>query len=148
MSNGSYSHNQIILEKENTELVARLTKLQQEKWALEERMNNILLTIEKLESELDIKQKIISFYCMDRRSNEPPNKHQNSTGDKFTVKNLVDFIKDKSDDNLKEINRKLQRMLEEMLTKVMSNRVPLIVKIRTRFLCGLHFSINYIRFND
>lgn len=118
MTNGFYSHNQI-LEKENTELVSRLTKLQQEKWALEEKVNNILLTIEKLEGELDVKQKIISFYCMERRAEPPIKHHSSNSSEKFTVKKVVDFIKDKTDDNLKEINRKLQRMLEETLTKNM-----------------------------
>lgn len=42
-----------------------------------------------------------------------------STTDKLTVKRLVDFIKDKGDENLKEINRRMQRMLEETLTKNM-----------------------------
>ena len=38
---------------------------------------------------------------------------------KLTVKRVVDFIKDKGDENLREINRKIQRMLEETLTKNM-----------------------------
>lgn len=102
----------------NRELLARLGKIQQEKWELEEKVNQILLTIEKLETELDIKQKLIAFYCMERRA-EPPIKQNSNMSDKFTVKKVVDFIKDKGDDNLKEINRKLQRMLEETLTKNM-----------------------------
>lgn len=83
-------------------------------------MNNILLTIQKLENELDAKQRIISYYCMSGRA-EPPARPQNSNvSEKFTVKKVVDnFIKDKDSNNLKEINRKLQRMLEETLTKNM-----------------------------
>lgn len=42
-----------------------------------------------------------------------------STPEKLTVKRLVDFIKDKGDENLKEMNRRMQRMLEETLTKNM-----------------------------
>lgn len=107
-----------LLEKENTELLSRLGKLQSEKWELEEKVNNILLAIQKLENDLAAKQRIISYYCMERRA-EPPIKPANSTvSEKFTVKKVVDnFIKDKDSDNLKEINRKLQRMLEELLTK-------------------------------
>ena len=109
-----------LLEKENTELLSRLGKLQTEKWELEEKVNGILLTIQKLENELDAKQRIISYYCMERRA-EPPVKQSNSNvSEKFTVKKVVDnFMKDRDSDNLKEINRKLQRMLEETLTKNM-----------------------------
>lgn len=86
-------------------------------------MNQILLSIQKLENELDAKQQIISFYCMERRA-EPPARQTSSTGsEKFTVKKVVDnfhhFIKDKDSENLKEINRKLRRVLEETLTKNM-----------------------------
>lgn len=100
--------------------------MQQEKWSLEEKMNSILLTVEKLENDLEVKQKIISHYLMERRQSEPI-KHQNSN-DKFTVKKVVDFIKDKESDNLKEINRKLQRMLEEVLIKNMhlQNNIELL----------------------
>lgn len=40
--------------------------------------------------------------------------------DKITVKKLVDFIKDKGDDTIKDDVRKTQRMLEEMLTRNMN----------------------------
>ena len=39
--------------------------------------------------------------------------------EKMTLKRVVDFVKDRGDENLKDINRKLQRMLEETLTKNM-----------------------------
>lgn len=39
--------------------------------------------------------------------------------EKITLKRVVDFVKDKGDENLRDINRKLQRMLEETLTKNM-----------------------------
>ena len=38
---------------------------------------------------------------------------------KITLKRVMDFVKDKGDENVKEINRKLQHMLEETLTKNM-----------------------------
>ena len=38
---------------------------------------------------------------------------------KITLKRVMDFVKDKGDENAKEINRKLQHMLEETLTKNM-----------------------------
>ena len=38
---------------------------------------------------------------------------------KITLKRVMDFVKDKGDENAKEINKKLQHMLEETLTKNM-----------------------------
>jgi len=61
------------------------------------------------------KTAIIQYYCMEGR----PEPHSHSPADKLTVKKLVDFIKDKGDENLKEVVRKTHRMLEEMLTKNM-----------------------------
>ncbi len=40
-------------------------------------------------------------------------------GERMTFKRVMDFVKDKGDQNLREINQKLQRMLEETLTKNM-----------------------------
>jgi len=37
----------------------------------------------------------------------------------LTLKRVVDFVKDKGDENLRDINRKMQRVLEETLTKNM-----------------------------
>ena len=45
-------------------------------------------------------------------------KESNST-EKLSLKRVVDFMTDRGDDNLKEINKKLQRMVEETLTKNM-----------------------------
>jgi len=39
--------------------------------------------------------------------------------ERMTLKRVVDFVKDKGDENLKDMNRRLQRMLEETLTKNM-----------------------------
>jgi len=42
------------------------------------------------------------------------------SNDKMTpLKRVVDFVIDKGDDGVKDINRKLQRVLEETLTKNM-----------------------------
>ena len=38
---------------------------------------------------------------------------------KISLKRVMDFVKDKGDENAREINRKLQHMLEETLTKNM-----------------------------
>jgi len=39
--------------------------------------------------------------------------------DKNTLRRVIDFVRETSDDNLRDVNRKLQRVLEETLTKNM-----------------------------
>ena len=39
--------------------------------------------------------------------------------DKMTLKRVLDFVTDKTDDDMRDMNRKLQTMLEEALTKNM-----------------------------
>jgi chaperonin cofactor prefoldin len=110
-----------LLEHENAQLVSRITQLQQEKWSLEEKANQLNLSLQSLTTDAASKAEIIEFYCMEGRS-DPTGHHGHASplhGDKLTVKRVVDFIKDRGDENLKEINRKLQRMLEETLTKNM-----------------------------
>jgi len=53
-----------------------------------------------------------SVECVSDRLTSPVN-------EKLTLKRVVDFVKDKGDENLRDINRKLQRVLEETLTKNM-----------------------------
>ncbi|KAI1278105.1 GRIP1-associated protein 1 [Halotydeus destructor] len=112
-----------VLELENGQLVSRLTKVQQEKWSLEEKINQLEVHRQSLIAELNSKAKLIEYYCMEGRSDVHHHHHLHQGSpmhqDKLTVKRVVDFIKDKGDENAKEINRKLQRMLEETLTKNM-----------------------------
>ena len=111
---GVGSTNYATLEQENASLVNRITKLQQEKWMLEEKINHLELINAQLSEDVAKKKDIIAYYCMEGRPDPTP-----LAKDKITVKRVVDFIKEKGDGNLKEINRKLQRMLEETLTKNM-----------------------------
>ena len=41
------------------------------------------------------------------------------TTEKITLRRVMDFVKEKGDDNAREMNKKLQHMLEETLTKNM-----------------------------
>uniref|UniRef100_A0A147BTY4 Putative myosin heavy chain muscle-like protein n=1 Tax=Ixodes ricinus TaxID=34613 RepID=A0A147BTY4_IXORI len=137
-----------LLEQENNDLVGRLAALQEEKWVLEEKINHLEVSNSSMADDFVSKTAIIQYYCMDSKyaphthTNEPAltdtstqsdlsvtdhstrksamAHHQaGSTPEKLTVKRLVDFIKDKGDENLKEMNRRMQRMLEETLTKNM-----------------------------
>jgi hypothetical protein len=115
-----FSETAVELEHENAQLVSRLSQLQQEKWALEERTNQLEVSLAELREELLLKKEMIQFYCMEGRSDPQHGHHQSPLhADKLTVKRVVDFMKNRGDENMKEINRKLQRMLEEILTKNM-----------------------------
>lgn len=121
------------LECENRHLVLRISDLKQENWRLEERVNQLSGQVERLTIDNNNKGLIIEFYCMGGDPSAAtgltspsshlshPAHHSSPTGakDRITVRKVVDFIKDRGDENLKEINRKLQRMLEETLTKNM-----------------------------
>ncbi|KAG1669955.1 GRIP1-associated protein 1 [Nymphon striatum] len=104
------------MEQEYHELIARLAEVQQQKWDVEEKLNHLEISNSAMAEDLMVKTSIIQHYCMEGRPDPQP---LYSSSDKLTVKRVVDFIKDKGDENLREINRKLQRMLEETLTKNM-----------------------------
>ncbi|KAH7947293.1 hypothetical protein HPB52_009781 [Rhipicephalus sanguineus] len=108
-----------LLEQENNDLVSRLASLQEEKWILEEKINHLEVSNSAMADDLVNKTAIIQYYCMDSKYEPCSGTHHPSSTEKLTVKRLVDFIKDKGDENLKEINRRMQRMLEETLTKNM-----------------------------
>ncbi|XP_077487643.1 GRIP1-associated protein 1-like [Amblyomma americanum] len=108
-----------LLEQENNDLVSRLAALQEEKWIMEEKINHLEVSNSSMADDLVNKTAIIQYYCMDSKYEPVSGSHHPSSTEKLTVKRLVDFIKDKGDENLKEINRRMQRMLEETLTKNM-----------------------------
>lgn len=107
------------LEEEHSLLVEKIAHMQQDKWAAEERINNLEVALSKMSAEMSSKQEIIQFYCMEGRSDVHGHGSPMHHSDKVTVKRVFDFIKDRGDQNAKEINQKLQRMLEETLTKNM-----------------------------
>lgn len=78
-------------------------------------MNHLEMSNEALVDDVLKKTALIQFYCMEGRSDP----HASVAQDKLTIKRIVDFIKDRGDENLREINRRMQRMLEETLTKNM-----------------------------
>lgn len=104
-----------LLENETSNLLAKVTYLQQKNWTLEEKVNHLEMSNEALVDDLLKKTAIIQYYCMEGRADV----HSPVVQDKLTIKRIVDFIKDKGDENLREMNRRMQRMLEETLTKNM-----------------------------
>ncbi|XP_074647012.1 GRIP1-associated protein 1-like isoform X2 [Tubulanus polymorphus] len=114
------------LEQENNDLISRVSELQQEKWNFEERVAHLEASTAAMAEDLLQKTAVIEHYVMESRivdvvaCDHPKNNHpQSPSQEKITLKRVMDFVKDKGDENLKEMNRKLQRMLEETLTKNM-----------------------------
>lgn len=105
----------VLLESETSSLLSKIAVLQQKNWTLEEKVNHLEMSNEALVDDVLKKTALIQFYCMEGRSDP----HASVGQDKLTIKRIVDFIKDRGDENLKEINRRMQRMLEETLTKNM-----------------------------
>lgn len=107
------------LAEDNAQLITRNAELQQEKWQLNEKIHSLQSRLDHMSKEMEDKSNIISYYLMDSRSDHFSGHSAHNSTDKLTVKRLVDFIKDKGDEGQREINRKLQRILEETLTKNM-----------------------------
>ena len=59
--------------------------------------------------------------------------------EKLTLKRMIDFVKDRGDENMREINRKLQRMLEETLTKNMHLQKVTLPLYLSSFICLFHY---------
>nr|XP_022300217.1 GRIP1-associated protein 1-like [Crassostrea virginica] len=105
----------IELDQEHSELLARITDIQQEKWNLEEKVRHLETSNAAMAEDLIQKSQIIQHYVMEqRRETKQPVQE-----DKLTLKKVIDLVNKHEDQNLKEMNRKLQNMLEETLTKNM-----------------------------
>lgn len=105
----------VLLESETSSLLSKIAQIQQKNWTLEEKVNHLEMSNEALVDDVLKKTALIQFYCMEGRADP----HASVVQDKLTIKRIVDFIKDRGDENLREINRRMQRMLEETLTKNM-----------------------------
>ncbi|KAJ8302003.1 hypothetical protein KUTeg_020990 [Tegillarca granosa] len=104
-------------DQEHNELVNRVAELQQEKWNLEEKLSHLETSTSAMAEDLIQKTRIIEHYVMESKKDPKPHHSQD---DKLSLKKVLDLV-NKGDDihGIKEMNRKLQRMLEETLTKNM-----------------------------
>uniref|UniRef100_A0A671U5G5 GRIP1 associated protein 1 n=1 Tax=Sparus aurata TaxID=8175 RepID=A0A671U5G5_SPAAU len=93
------------------ELFQRLAEVQQEKWMLEEKVKHLEVSCSSMAEDICRKSAIIETYVMDSRIGS-----QGERGGLGSV--LRDLVKP-GDENLREMNKKLQNMLEEQLTKNM-----------------------------
>uniref|UniRef100_A0A8C0HI62 GRIP1 associated protein 1 n=1 Tax=Chelonoidis abingdonii TaxID=106734 RepID=A0A8C0HI62_CHEAB len=103
-------------DEEISELFQRLAETQQEKWMLEEKVKHLEVSSSSMAADLCRKSAIIETYVMDSRIDVSAPHGPLERGGLGSV--LRDLVKP-GDDNLREMNKKLQNMLEEQLTKNM-----------------------------
>ena len=109
------------LEQEHSALVNKVASMQQEKWDMEEKVSHLEMSTAAMAEDLIQKTKIIEHYVMESRTDPKPKSHSPQE-DKMSFKKVLDkldLVNKTEGQDIKEMNRKLQRMLEETLTKNM-----------------------------
>lgn len=104
------------------ELFQRLAEVQQEKWMLEEKVKHLEVSCSSMAEDICRKSAIIETYVMDSRrdvSGSSVGGHGGSQGDRGGLGSVLRELVKPGDENLREMNKKLQHMLEEQLTKNM-----------------------------
>ncbi|XP_014830513.1 PREDICTED: GRIP1-associated protein 1 isoform X2 [Poecilia mexicana] len=104
------------------ELFQRLAEVQQEKWMLEEKVKHLEVSCSSMAEDICRKSAIIETYVMDSRrdvSGSALAAHGGSQGDRGGLGSVLRDLVKPGDENLREMNKKLQNMLEEQLTKNM-----------------------------
>uniref|UniRef100_A0A3Q4B5C3 Uncharacterized protein n=1 Tax=Mola mola TaxID=94237 RepID=A0A3Q4B5C3_MOLML len=96
------------------ELFQRLAEVQQEKWMLEEKVKHLEVSCSSMAEDICRKSAIIETYVMDSRIG-----HSGSQGERGGLGSVLRDLVKPGDENLREMNKKLQNMLEEQLTKNM-----------------------------
>lgn len=104
------------------ELFQRLAEVQQEKWLLEEKVKHLEVSCSSMAEDICRKSSIIETYVMDSRidvSGSAVGGHGGSQGERGGLGSVLRDLVKPGDENLREMNKKLQNMLEEQLTKNM-----------------------------
>ncbi|XP_041860392.1 GRIP1-associated protein 1 isoform X5 [Melanotaenia boesemani] len=104
------------------ELFQRLAEVQQEKWMLEEKVKHLEVSCSSMAEDICRKSAIIETYVMDSRrdvSGGAVGGHGGSQGERGGLGSVLRDLVKPGDENLREMNKKLQNMLEEQLTKNM-----------------------------
>ncbi|XP_028307954.1 GRIP1-associated protein 1 isoform X4 [Gouania willdenowi] len=108
-------------DEEVNELFQRLAEVQQEKWMLEEKVKHLEVSCSSMAEDLCRKSSIIETYVMESRidvsSSAAHGGHGGSQGDRGGLGSVLRDLVKPGDENLREMNKKLQNMLEEQLTK-------------------------------
>ncbi|KAM9751079.1 LOW QUALITY PROTEIN: GRIP1-associated protein 1 [Menidia menidia] len=104
------------------ELFQRLAEVQQDKWMLEEKVKHLEVSCSSMAEDICRKSAIIQTYVMDSRRDLSAGAlggHAGSQGDRGGLGSVLRDLVKPGDENLREMNKKLQNMLEEQLTKNM-----------------------------
>ncbi|KAM7411086.1 hypothetical protein PAMA_021186 [Pampus argenteus] len=107
------------------ELFQRLAEVQQEKWMLEEKVKHLEVSCSSMAEDICRKSAIIETYVMDSRIDVSGSTvgghggHGGSQGERGGLGSVLRDLVKPGDENLREMNKKLQNMLEEQLTKNM-----------------------------
>ncbi|CAH1266124.1 GRIPAP1, partial [Branchiostoma lanceolatum] len=107
------------LAEETADLIGRITELQQQNWLLEEKVNHLESNSASMAEDLMRKSAIIQTYVTDSRTDAAtasPAESKLPGG----LKRMVDMVKGDELEQLRDFNRKLQRALEEEMTKNIS----------------------------
>ncbi|XP_069501591.1 GRIP1-associated protein 1 isoform X2 [Ambystoma mexicanum] len=103
-------------DDEISELFERLAEIQQEKWMLEEKVKHLEVSSASMAEDLCRKSAIIETYVLDSRIDVTTLHGQ---VDRSSIGSVLRDLVKPGDENLREMNKKLQNMLEEQLTKNM-----------------------------
>ncbi|KAM3617056.1 uncharacterized protein V6R79_001690 [Siganus canaliculatus] len=101
------------------ELFQRLAEVQQEKWMLEEKVKHLEVSCSSMAEDICRKSSIIETYVMDSRIDVSGGAVGGSQGERGGLGSVLRDLVKPGDENLREMNKKLQNMLEEQLTKNM-----------------------------
>ncbi|XP_064093648.1 GRIP1-associated protein 1-like isoform X5 [Macrobrachium nipponense] len=110
-----------LVTEETASLVNRVTDLQQQKWQLEERITHLESSSAAMAEDILKKSAIIQHYCMSRGSegsSTPTSPVPPALGEKLNVRRMLELIRGGGgEESVREINRRLQGLLEETLSK-------------------------------
>ncbi|XP_062890744.1 GRIP1-associated protein 1 isoform X2 [Mobula hypostoma] len=103
-------------DDEISDLFQRLAEAQQEKWMLEEKVKHLEVSCSSMADDLCRKSSIIETYVMDSRIDVTMG---HGPGERSGLGSVLRDLVKPGDENVREMNKKLQNMLEEQLTKNM-----------------------------
>ncbi|XP_072102335.1 GRIP1-associated protein 1 isoform X3 [Mobula birostris] len=103
-------------DDEISDLFQRLAEVQQEKWMLEEKVKHLEVSCSSMADDLCRKSSIIETYVMDSRIDVTMG---HGPGERSGLGSVLRDLVKPGDENVREMNKKLQNMLEEQLTKNM-----------------------------
>ncbi|XP_057296336.1 GRIP1-associated protein 1-like isoform X2 [Hydractinia symbiolongicarpus] len=102
------------LSDETMDLISRIADLQQQKWLLEERVRHLEENGAAMADDLMQKSLVIQAYVMENKADTTPQRRRSLT----LKEKMMDKLKLHNNEELnREINAKMQRMLEETLAR-------------------------------